>query len=308
MKLWLGLSLLFLSAVCAWGGETYLVVDLSGGVGAERFGVRYCDVAPDVSNDVCRTSELWLRLVPAGAFVMGSPVGELGRDVNEAQHMVTLSKPFYMGVFEVTQKQWELVLGRNPSQHKGDTRPVEHVTYDEIRGMVRGEHRAEVAEGSFMGVLRRKTGLAFDLPTEAQWEYACRAGTGSALNSGRDLCGVIECGNLAQVGRYRGNVGDGKGGFAEHTKVGSYAPNAWGLYDMHGNVYEWCLDWYEPELGTNAVVDPKGPLAGGDRVVRGGYYYVGAEFCRAGYRHFYDPGGAGYDGTGLRVSVERSNK
>ena len=155
-----------------------------------------------------------------------------------------------MGVFECTQKQWKLVMGSNPSSLNGDSRPVECVSYEMIRGT--GEQGGAgwpayghaVDSTSFMGKLQEKTGLTFDLPTEAQWEYACRAGTTTALNSGKNLTSMESDANMDEVGRYSYNLNDGKGGYSEHTKVGSYLPNAWGLYDMHGNVQEWCLDRY----------------------------------------------------------------
>ena len=130
------------------------------------------------------------------------------------------------------------------------------------------EYGHAVDEDSFMGRIRAKTGLMFDLPTEAQWEYACRAGTTTALNSGKNL--LVKTGedaNLNEVGRYDSNLNDGKGGYSEHTKVGSYLPNAWGLYDMHGNVEEWCLDIRGD--------DPK------YHALRGGSYYDSAELCRS---------------------------
>ncbi len=305
MKLWLALCLLV--AVCTWGGETYLVVDLSGGVEAERFGVRYCDVAPDVSNDVCRTSELWLRLVPAGSFVMGSPVGELGRQDREDLHEVTLSKPFYIGVFEVTQRQWELVLG--VGGFGKDTQPMASIAYRDVRGSVDGTQWPadnRVDGESFMGVLRRKTGLVFDLPTEAQWEYACRAGMSTALNSGKNLTDVKQCPNVAELGRYAHNREDGRGRGYYTTTVGMYLPNAWGLYDMHGNVREMCLDWHKENLGKRAVVDPVGPVFGTQRVTRGGSgsNYGDASNCRSAERYAY--GGPGYTDScvGLRVCVQ----
>ena len=292
--------------------ELYMVVDLVSG------GVRYQADPPDLSNDTCRTTELWLRWVPNGTFTMGAPLSELGRDDNEVQHQVTLTSWYFIGVFEVTQKQWELIMGGNPSYCKGDTRPVEKVEYNDIRGSVQGAGWPTgghaVDEDSFLGKLRVKTGLAFDLPTEAQWEYACRAGTTTALNSGKNLTSYAECPNMAEVGRFRYNRNDGKGGYGEHTKVGSYLPNAWGLYDMHGNVEEWCLDYYDDYPMSNvsgalALTDPQGPelpkmnLKKGveiNRVARGGFWNCNARDCRSATRIYSRPSSR-YDFFGFRV-------
>ena len=266
----------------------YAVVELSGGPEAASYPVRYSNDGPDVSKDTCRTTELWLRRIPAGTFTMGSPEDELGRINKETQHRVTLTQDFYIGVFEVTQKQYELVMGSNPSEYQGDTRPVENVSYDDLRGSSAEGGAGWPAKGhavdafSFFGRLQTKTGLVFDLPTEAQWEYACRAGTATALNSGKNLTDVRKCPNLAEVGRYKYNTNDGKGGYSEHTKVGCYLSNAWGLYDMHGNVEELCLDWVHSPNGAAAVTDPAGPSSGSLRVNRGGYWSIGAaQYCRS---------------------------
>ena len=266
----------------------YLVVDLSGGPEAESYPVRFSTIGPNLADDACRTTELWLRRIPRGTFTMGSPKDELGRGADETQHQVTLT-PCYIGVFEMTQKQYELVMGSNPSKYQGDTRPVEQVSYDDLRGTSAEGGAGWPAKGhavdatSFFGVLRAKTGLEFDLPTEAQWEYACRAGTTTALNSGKNLTATDECPNLAEVGRYYYNRNDGKGGYGEHTKVGCYLPNAWGLYDMHGNVWEWCLDRWG-DYSTDAVTDPAGADSGSTRVVRGGSWNNVAQDCRSASR------------------------
>ena len=158
---------------------------------------------------------------------------------------------------------------------------------------------------SFLGILRAKTGLPFDLPTEAQWEYACRAGTETALNSGKNLTDKYECPNMAAVGRYWYNGGeeglvdtscDTSAGTAA---VGSYLPNAWGLYDMHGNVWELCLDWdgsYDP----GDAVDPVGPASGSYRVLRGGGWGRYAQYCRSAGRNCNNPSNRG-NNVGLRL-------
>ena len=279
------------------GGAPYMVVDLSGGVDAINYPVSYLSSVPAGGwTDEYKTTKLVLRLIPPGTFMMGSPSDELGRQPSfcrdETLHQVTLTKPFYVGVFEITQKQWQLVMGDTPSQYKGDARPVERVSWSVIRGSVSGSAwpaHNQVDANSFMGRLRSKVNMLFDLPTEAQWEYACRAGTSTALNSGKNITGTKTSSAVAEVGRYYGNVNDGNGGYnGQHTKVGSYKPNFWGLYDMHGNVAEWCLDW-SVDLGAGNSTDPKGATSGSYRARRGGNFqdseYEGhAATCRSGCR------------------------
>ena len=264
--------------------------------------VRYTNDGPDLSKDTCRTTELWLRYIPAGKFKMGSPTDELGRWDNEVQHEVTLMQPYYIGVFECTQKQWELIKGGTPSYFKGDCRPVETVSYDDIRGSTEDgidwpttKPKHNVSESSFMGILRAGTGLTFDLPTEAQWEYACRAGTTKALNSGENLENEREDTAMDEVGRYYYNRSDGKGGYTvAHTKVGSYRPNNWGLYDMHGNVPEWCLDWWDGNpYDASSIEDPEGNKSGSKRVLRGGDWYSAAKECRSAQRGSVSPSSSG---------------
>lgn len=275
----------------------YLVIDLSGGADATSYPVRYTDDKPVLADDKCSTTELWLRRIPADSvFSKGSPVKELGRSSSETQHLVKLSKDFYIGVFEVTQKQWELVMGNNPSTYKGYSRPVESVSYVDIRGngTTAGagwpKYGHTVDDASFMGKLQKKTGLVLDLPTEAQWEYACRAGTSTALNSGMDLSNIESCVEMNEVGRYSGNINDGKGGCGEHTKVGNYKPNLWGLYDMHGNILEWCLDWWSNSNGSN-MIDPVGAVSGAIRILRGGSWRSSAHDCRSAMRCATKPSG-----------------
>ena len=288
--------------------SNYLVIDLSGGTGAASYPVSYLSDVPSGGwSDDYKTTKIVMHLIPAGTYIMGSPQGELGRyasDDREAQHKVTLTKPFYAGVFEVTQKQYELVTGSNPSEHKGNARPVERVSYNMLRGTDKGTAwpaNNEVDGTSFFGILRAKTGLSFDLPTEAQWEFACRAETTTALNSGKNLTSeTTSDANMDEVGRYRYNQNDGKGGYSQHTTVGSYLPNAWGLYDMHGNVYEWCLDWYNVSYGGNAV-DPKGASVGTNRDQRGGSWNLNPQNCRSAYRSYNTPISDGSNQGGFRV-------
>ena len=270
------------------GVPQYLVVDMGNGLNGTWTVSQLEEVPEGGWTDEYKTTKLVLKIIPPGTFMMGSPETEGGRNGNEVQHAVTITKPFYMGVFEVTQKQWQLALDTRPSSASGDARPVECVSYNMIRGTGVGTNwpaNGQVASGSFLGVLRAKTGLAFDLPTEAQWEYACRAGTGTAFNNGKPLTGLTSCANLAAVGRYSSNQSDGKGGYtSRHTKVGSYAPNAWGLYDMHGNVWEWCLDWWGG-YAAGVARDPAGPSSGSNRVRRGGSWSNYAQYCRSAQRY-----------------------
>jgi formylglycine-generating enzyme required for sulfatase activity len=276
----------------------YQVVDLSGGPFAPSYPVTYLDAVPSGGwTDEHKTTKLVLRRIPATTpdFTMGSPSGELGRRDDETQHQVTLTKDFYIGVFEVTQRQWELVMGNNPSAFNYatyyQTLPVEQVSYYDIRE----DHPRNwpidptwpatnaVDAYSFMGMLRAKTGLmGFDLPTESQWEYACRAGTTRAYNdqttnggAGSD-CLTTGSGsdrNLEPLAWYNANSSSGP------KEVGTKQPNAWGLYDMHGNVSEWCLDAYDAYPGN--VTDPEGAVYyqyQSARVIRGGCwgYYAGS--------------------------------
>lgn len=325
MRTWRLLAVigLLLLAVLAWWCMTaksraaradYVVIDLSKGPSVSTFPVRYLSSIPRAGwTDEYKTTKLVMRRIPDGTFTMGSPNNEPGRVGGEIQHQVTLSKGFYIGVFEVTQRQWERVMGNWPSRFTNvtarDTRPVENVTYYEIREnplpvASHWEKGSAISSNwpqssgvyveSFMGKLRKKTGLAtLDLPTEAQWEYACRAGTTTGLNSGKELTNPNLTGpntnpNLSELGRYRDNH---PGGYSDDfgvstdggtAKVGSYLPNAWGLYDMHANVREWCLDWHGkyPENGH----DPLGPASGSRRVVRGGCWYSFSMRCRSAWR------------------------
>ena len=244
----------------------YCVIDLSAGANASSYPVSYLSDVPDGGwTDEYKTTKLVLRRIWPGSFLM------------RGQFNVTLTKSFYCGVFEVTQKQYTLVMGTNPSSYKGDLRPVDSISYDMIRGTTNGAKwpsSSAVDASSFMGKLRSRTGLDFDLPTDAQWEYACRAGTTSNYNNG----GNTED-DLKQLGRYSANQSDGKGGYSEHTTVGSYQPNAWGLYDMHGNVWEWCLDW-SWDMSDN-LIDPKGASSGTRRRRHGGSWSEDATYSTA---------------------------
>lgn len=281
--------------------DQYCVIDLSGGANAVSYPVTYL-ASGGFNTDEYKTTKLVLRLVEPGAFMMGG------------SYQVRLTKPFYCGVFEVTQKQYQLVTGDKPSYFNNAscyaTRPVEAVSYNMIRGSTAGAGwpgSSAVDGNSFLGKLQARTGLNFDLPTEAQWEYACRAGTTTDYNSGKNNTGLT-CANMNEVGRYRYNGGSeysqtcttAKG----TAKVGSYQPNAWGLYDMHGNVVEWCLDWFGNL--SSGVTDPVGSSSGWNRVLRGGSWGSLADYCASSSRDYLGPSDVYYCG-GFRLVRTLSN-
>lgn len=269
----------------------YYVVDLSGGPTATSYPVTTLEASPDMEwSDEYKTTKLVLRRIEAGDV-----------PTRDGCH---ITKPFYIGVFEVTLKQWMLVMNSNPdSDHNnhGDKAAVCSVSYNSIRGESLGSgwpFSSSVDSASFLGKLQSKTGLAIDLPTEAQWEYACRAGTTSLYNNGGD-----NESDLRTLGRYSGNQNDGCGGYSGVTTVGSYAPNAWGLYDMHGNISEWCLDWHDSYAGIAlSGSDPKGAASGSYRVVRGGCYSSSADMCTSQDRSYIGDPSRGYYSCGLRLT------
>ena len=297
-----------------FGDPLYLVIDLSGGPQATSYPFSTLSTPPAIPwPDEYKTNKLVLRRIEPGTFIMGCPDDEIGHCAWEPQHEVTLTHPYYIGVFEVTQKQWELVMGSNPSTFTHpdfkDMRPVDSVSYQMVRGRHLGAQwpqSGNVDPDSFLGVLRSKLGdIPIDLPTEAQWEYACRAGTTTSLNSGKNLLATEVDAGVAELGRYKFNGGqnvkaeDG----IDHgtTTVGMFPPNAWCLYDMHGNVLEWCLDacGHEPPMPQT---DPVGPWTGGVRVYRGGGWNSEAKYCRSGYHAGDVPSANGGD-HGFRLCV-----
>ena len=289
--------------------KKYMVVDLSGGTGASSYPVSYLSSVPEGGwGDEYKTTKLVLRLVQPGTFTMGSPSGEIGRDTSatgELQHQVTLTKPYYIGIFEMTQGQYKCITGNNPADRViALDHPVNEVSYDMIRGTNQGQNWPadnNVDSDSFMGVMRAKTGLTFDLPTEAQWEYACRAETTTALNSGKDLTNATVCPNMAEVGRYTHNTTDGKGNY--FVAPGQYLVNNWGIYDMHGNLAELCLDYYAG-YSADSQTDPKGPSTGTLRVQRGGDWEDIASECRSARRVGIDSN-YHHQTFGFRVVVEQ---
>ncbi|MEZ6068722.1 MAG: formylglycine-generating enzyme family protein [Pirellulales bacterium] len=221
-----------------------------------------------LSDDVA----IELVRIPAGEFRMGSPENEAGRSNDEVAHRVRISRPFWIGVHEVTQRQYTAVTDSNPSYFIGEANlPVERVSWE--------------AAVQFCRRASEVTRRAVRLPSEAQWEYACRAGTTSAFSSGDG------------VGPDAANFDVSQGGaipvepLERTTPVGHYGPNPWGLYDMHGNVREWCSDWYAPYPSHDRdFVDPMGPAEGTAHVLRGGSWDDYSRRCRSAFRHGYRPG------------------
>jgi formylglycine-generating enzyme required for sulfatase activity len=226
--------------------------------------------------------------IPSGSFTMGSPASEARRDSDEGpQRLVTIGQGFWMGRYEVTQGQYEAVMGTNPSFFKtcGKDCPVEQVSWNDAK--------------EFISKLNaRNDGFVYSLPSEAEWEYAARAGTTTAFAFGNSLSST--------QANFNGNYPYGnapKGPYLERTtKVGSYKPNAWGLYDMHGNVWEWAEDVWQDSY-TGLPTDGSANTTRGDssfRVLRGGSWYVIGGFTRSAYRD-WDDLSLRYDGDGFRV-------
>jgi formylglycine-generating enzyme required for sulfatase activity len=212
---------------------------------------------PEMSQTYTNSIGMEFALIPAGEFLMGSDKGKdpEAHDDETPLHRVTISRPFYLGKYAVTQAQWEAVMGSNPSYFKGRSNPVETVSWDDVQKFI---WSLNIQEGN--GCYR--------LPTEAEWEYACRAGTTGVYSYGDDA------GSLGHYAWYAGNSGK------KPHPVGQKEPNAWGLYDMHGNVWEWVQDWYD-DYSSASVTDPKGPASGSYRVLRGGGWGLVARYCRS---------------------------
>jgi formylglycine-generating enzyme required for sulfatase activity len=222
-------------------------------------------------------------LIPAGSFTMGADKDfEEADDDETPQHWVRISKPFYLGIYEVTQAQWTAVMENNPSKYKYDDRsnPVEQVSWDDAQAFI---ERLNAKEGH----------SRYRLPTEAEWEYAARAGSTSAYSFGNDS---------GQLGRYAWCGVDWDLGLTH--PVGQKQPNAWGLYDMYGNVWEWVQDWYgENYYRSSPATDPAGPWSGWRRVVRGGNWSSLAWSCRSANRGSYPPGSRD-DRLGFRLALD----
>jgi formylglycine-generating enzyme required for sulfatase activity len=324
----------------------YMVLDLTK-AGASPIPVTYYrseEALPygGVTNEIYKTLLMPFRRIDPGTFTMGSPAGEVGRDgAREPQRAVTLTTGFYIGVYEVTHRQYnQLRNAGSPGGYIGpawvDQRPISRLSYYHIRESwanvpmaVTWPDTFDVGADSFMGMLAARTGMDFDLPTSAQWEYACRAGTTEALNilGGTNLTSTAADAMMNLAGRYKydggmvmitgvwhnaeaafgGNQGNVSDTYAT-ARAGSYLPNAWGLYDMHGNVYEWVLDWAytdgnltptEPQQDPEGLAYPSGATS--NRIVRSGSYLSEAFSCRSAYGSYGMGRGWNADHIGLRA-------
>ncbi|MCY2941673.1 MAG: SUMF1/EgtB/PvdO family nonheme iron enzyme, partial [Planctomycetota bacterium] len=235
---------------------------------AQKEAAKRLQTEVETKADLGKGIKLDMVLIPVGKFMMGSPVSEKGRNQNETQHEVTLTKPYYMGKYEVTQEQYEAVMGNNPSKIKGAKLPVTEVSWEDCQ--------------EFITKLNSKTNGGYRLPTEAEFEYSCRAGTTTFYSFGDIL-----------------TQSDANVEGSSTKAVGIYKPNAFGLYDMHGNVWEWIEDWYG-DYPVGEVKDPKGLATGNSRILRGGSFGPGSR-ARSSYRNYYKPALRG-DRDGFRLA------
>jgi formylglycine-generating enzyme required for sulfatase activity len=231
-----------------------------------------CQVLAQSPKEITNSIGMKLVLIPKGIFMMGSPESEEGRQKDETQHEVTISKDYYLGVTEVTQGQYEMVMGTNPSYFRvgrisgsRSNHPVEQVSWGDAVEFCK--KLSDLPE-------EKAAGRVYRLPTEAEWEYACRAGSKTAYSFGESSK------SLGDYAWFDVN--------SQTHPVGEKKANAWGLYDMHGNVLEWCSDWYG-EYPKDAVSDPRGPKEGSRRVDRGGGWFYEAADCRSANRVGLDP-------------------
>jgi len=229
-----------------------------------------------ISNSIGMT----FRLIPAGTFIMGSPSDELGHESDETQYTVTLSEPFYIQTTEVTQGQWKTVMNDYPytSYSCGHNCPVEYITWNDAQLFL--ETLSSMGEGSYT------------LPTEAQWEYAARAGSNKAFTNG-GISNTTTDSNLDLMAWYSSNSNSTRHAVAQKQA------NAWGLFDMHGNVWEWCKDW-KSNYPVHSAIDPEGPPTATYRVLRGGCWKEIAQYCRSANRGANNPDGSG-NHAGLRL-------
>jgi formylglycine-generating enzyme required for sulfatase activity len=266
---------------------TYTVQD---GAGNTASTTRTVTVVGNRTVDLNATVAMDMIWCPPGTFTMGSPTTEAGRQADrEDEHNVSLTKGFYLGKYEVTQVQYEAVIGTNPSEFNATgngNRPVEKVTWTEAVAFCTQLTTQEQAAG------RLPAGWAYVLPTESQWEYACRAGTTTRFSWGDSITIT--------------NANYSSSGYSQTRDVGQYAANPWGFFDMSGNVWEWTADWYQAAYPSgNPVIDPTGPASGSNRVGRGGSWNNGGADMRSAERNSYNTSHRSY-GIGFRVSLQKS--
>ena len=273
---------------------TYSVADVAGN---QAIATRTVTVSGNRSVDLNASVAMDMLWVSPGTFTMGSPTSEAGRTSSETQHDVTLTKGFYLGKYEVTQAQYEAVMTGNPnglsatpSQFSGGNRPVEKVSWNQAQVFLTLLNARQAAN--------LPAGWAYVLPTESQWEYACRAGTTTAYSWGNDI-------NPSQANYNWDGEWIAGNDSKETVNVGQFPPNPWGFYDMHGNAWEWTADWYQSTYPTgNPVVDPTGPESGSWKVLRGGSWAHGGEDLRSAGRYNYTPSGF-YFNLGFRVVFQK---
>ena len=274
-------SLVCLFCAASWATSCVIAGEV------EKENVPQKEEAPKAAEPIVLTMPKGTKMefmpIPVGEFVMGSPRDEEGRDKDEDQVQVSITKAFYMGKTEVTEAQYsEMIDGVSPSDN-AQNKPMTKVSWFDATAFCKRLTAWAHAQGKMLG-------WKFTLPTEAQWEYACRAGTTTKYHSGNEIA------DLKRVACYSGGSGKGK------NQVARKAPNAWGLYDMHGNVDEWCLDWYRSRL--RGGVDPAGSVTGSRRVIRGGGGDCSPRSCRSADRFYDAPTRRGYD-LGFRVALVR---
>ena len=266
-------------------------VDVADGCPDDPNKIKLGDCGCGKPEDCILTNTIGMKFVfiKPGTFMMGSPTDEPGRSSNETQHQVTLTKGYYMQTTEVTQGQWKAIMNNNPSHFSscGDNCPVEYVSWNDAQEFITALNQKEKTD-------------VYRLPTEAEWEYAARAGTTTYYAFGNDSNQLSKYGNFCDSKCTNSWSDDSQNDQYKNTApVKSYMPNAWSLYDMHGNVSEWCQDWYG-SYPTNSVTDPKGPSSGSFRVLCGGSWYNDAQTCRSANRGHSSPGYRN-SGIGLRL-------
>ncbi len=245
-------------------------------------GVRPC--LPRQTIALAKGVDMTFAWIAPGTFRMGSPSEEPERFEDETLHEVTLAQGFYFGIHAVSQAQWQAVMGDNPSHFKGKNRPVEQVSWEDCQ--------------AFCTKLSQREGKRYGLPSEAEWEYACRAGTTTPFFLGDTLS--------TEQANYDGNYPYKEGAQGEYreqtTPVGIFPPNAWGLFDMHGNIFEWCKDEYRPygDVNTTDTMETDNRIEDA-RILRGGSWSYNASICRAAYRAWFAPP-ARFNYFGFRVA------